>query len=36
MRSLQILFCFLVLAASLLAEDAFVPACSLPSPLDET
>ena len=35
MRSLQILFCFLVLAASLLAEDAFVPACSLPSPLDE-
>ena len=35
MRSTQTLFCLLMLATSLLADDAFVPACTLPSPLDQ-
>jgi hypothetical protein len=35
MRSLLTLWCLTVLPVSVAAEDAFMPACSLPSPLDE-
>lgn len=35
MRPLLSVLCLAVLSASLAAEDAFVPACSLPPPLDE-